>query len=149
RIGLAVVAAVAILLMPSGASAATEFSDVPPSHPFITEIEWLIDNGITQGYSDGTFRPSDPVTRQAMAAFLYRLAGSPVYEPPTVASFTDVQAPGDGDPGHTFFAEIEWLASTGVTTGWDDGTFRPNNSVSRQAMAAFMYRLAGSPSFAV
>jgi hypothetical protein len=49
------------------------FSDVPPSHPFSDEIEWLADSGITTGYPDGTFRPGAPVTRQAMAAYLERV----------------------------------------------------------------------------
>lgn len=41
---------------------------------------------------------------------------------------------------HAFFAEVEWLAVSGVTTGFDDGTFRPGEIVSRQAMAAFIHR---------
>ena len=74
-----------------------------------------------------------------MAAFLYRMAGSPAWEPPEGAVFTDV------GPGHAFFGPISWLASVGVAGGFGDGSFRPTAVVSRQAMAAFLYRMAGSP----
>lgn len=73
-----------------------------------------------------------------MAAFMYRLAGSPDYTPPSKSSFEDVL------PDRQFYKEISWLASTGISTGWteDDGTktYRPNESINRDAMAAFMYR---------
>lgn len=45
------------------------FKDVPTTHPFYKEIEWMKAQGITTGYSDGTFRSSAPVNRDAMAAF--------------------------------------------------------------------------------
>lgn len=48
----------------------------------------------------------------------------------------------DVPKGHPFFDEIEWLATTGITTGYDDGTFRPGQQVTRQATAAFFYRHA-------
>ena len=111
------------------------FPDVPVDHPFHDEIAWLVVEGITTGFEDGTFRPTNPVTRQAAAAFLYRLAG----EPPVagVAGFSDVPV------GHRFHDEIAWLVAEGITTGFEDGTFRPTNPVTRQAAAAFLYRLAG------
>lgn len=56
-----------------GAAYAASFSDVPVNHPFYDEIEWVAEAGIAQGYDDGTYRPGEPVTRQAMAAFMQRL----------------------------------------------------------------------------
>lgn len=50
----------------------SDFADVADDHPFATEIAWLADTGITTGWPDNTFRPTNRVTRQAMAAFLYR-----------------------------------------------------------------------------
>jgi endo-1,4-beta-xylanase len=111
------------------------FSDVPTDHLFFTEIEWMIAEGIAGGYSDGTFRPLNETTRMAMSAFLYRFDGSPAYTPPGVSEFSDV--PTD----HTFYDEISWLADEGISGGYSDGTFRPGIAVSRQAMAAFLYRL--------
>ncbi len=49
------------------------FSDVLPGSAFYVEIAWMAHQGISTGYSDGTFRPSATVTRQAMSAFMYRL----------------------------------------------------------------------------
>lgn len=109
------------------------FSDVPPSDTYYTEIDWLAWTGITSGYPDGTYRPRSPVTREAMAAFLYRSYGSPAFTP-SAQHFKDVKA------GSKFYKEVEWLASTGITTGWLDGTFRPTQSIARNAMAAFLYR---------
>ena len=113
------------------------FPDVPAGHPFQAEIGWLADQGISTGYADGTFRPGDVVTRQAMAAFLYRVAGEPgVVLLDGMASFSDVSS------GHPFFVPIEWMAQAGVSTGYADGTWQPAAAVSRQAMAAFLQRMA-------
>jgi hypothetical protein len=117
------------------------FSDVPSSSQFADEISWLASSGVTTGYPDGTFRPLGTVNRDAMAAFLYRFAGSPSFTPPTTSPFSDVST------SNQFYKEITWLASSGVTTGYPDGTFRPLGTVNRDAMAAFLYRFAGSPSF--
>ncbi|HZK04448.1 MAG TPA: family 10 glycosylhydrolase [Actinomycetaceae bacterium] len=123
----------------------TRFTDVPAGSQFFSEIEWLASEAITTGYPDGTFRPLDPVNRDAMAAFLYRLAGEPAFTPPATSPFTDVA------PEIQFYPEITWLASTGISTGWDTGggtaEFRPWEPINRDAMAAFLYRFAGEPGF--
>ncbi|MCC5952625.1 MAG: S-layer homology domain-containing protein [Acidimicrobiia bacterium] len=112
---------------------APQFSDVPESQPFFAPISWLAADGIATGYDDGTFRPTNPVSRQAAAAFLWRLAGEP--DPPEDApQFSDVPE------SHPFFAPISWLAADGIATGYDDGTFRPTSVVTRQAIAAFLFR---------
>ncbi|MCU1573738.1 MAG: alkaline phosphatase family protein [Micrococcaceae bacterium] len=120
---------------------APSFRDVPPENQFHSEITWLAQAGVTSGYDDGTFRPTEPVHRDAMAAFLYRLAGNPGYTPPTVSPFTDVA------PDSQFYKEISWLADQGISTGWPDHSFRPLEPVNRDAMAAFLYRFAGSPPY--
>jgi len=56
------------------ACTAAAFDDVGASHPFCREISWLVEADIADGYADGTFRGGAPVSRQAMAAFLFRLA---------------------------------------------------------------------------
>ncbi|MCL2594040.1 MAG: S-layer homology domain-containing protein, partial [Promicromonosporaceae bacterium] len=116
------------------------FADKPISGAFFRQVEWLAGTGITTGWNMGThqeFRPGAHVERQAMAAFLFRAAGSPRFTPPATATFQDVPV------GAPFFREIEWLYSTNITTGWHMGThqeFRPSANVERQAMAAFLYR---------
>ncbi|WP_237208483.1 S8 family serine peptidase [Rothia nasimurium] len=118
---------------------APRFKDVPEGHQFHKEISWLAQRGITTGWTDGTFRPDASVNRDAMAAFFYRLAGSPQFTAPSVSPFTDVPT------SHQFYKEIAWMHATGLSTGWADGTYRPNQPVNRDAMAAFFYRMAGSP----
>ena len=121
------------------------FSDVDINTPHVSDILWLANAGITTGWKmpDGNieFRGMSPVVRQDMAAFLYRLAGSPQYvpTPQDVETFRDVNSK---TPHAT---EIWWLASTGISKGWDmhDGTFefRGTSTVVRQDMAAFLRRL--------
>ncbi|QIM18572.1 hypothetical protein G7066_07970 [Leucobacter coleopterorum] len=115
--------------------------DVPPNHKFYTEIKWMLDNKYATGYADGTFRPAEPVSREATAAFLYRYSGSPAYTPPKTSPFKDVPTTSQ------FYKQVTWLASKGITTGYADGTFKPKDPVSREAMSAFLYRLKGKPAF--
>lgn len=106
---------------------------------FENDIIKLGEKSITTGYPDGGFHPLESIERGAMAAYLYRLAGSPEFEAPAESPFSDVPTT------HPFYKEIAWLKATGITTGWEDGTFRPEESINREAMAAFFYRAAGSP----
>ena len=120
------------------------FRDVPSNHPFCEEIEWMAQEGISTGYSDGTFRPGQAVSRQAMAVFIHRAAGSPSVSNSQCGSnqsgpFNDV------DGGHQFCEAIDWMRHAGITEGYGDGTFRPSGSTSRQAAAAFVHRANNSP----
>lgn len=121
------------------------FKDVPRSRSFFGDILWMSDSGVAKGYPDRTFRPDLSVRRDAMAAFLYRYAhrggATPTFVPPTRSPFSDLATT---DP---FYREITWLAAQGITTGYTDGTYRPEGSVNRDSMAAFLYRYAGSPAF--
>jgi hypothetical protein len=111
---------------------------------FFKEIIWLTARNVSTGWVDGngtrTFGPSRPVNRDAMAAFMYRLAGRPAFDPPAASPFTDVAK------DNVYYHEITWLAAQDISTGWKeaDGTrsFRPYQAVNRDAMAAFMYRFA-------
>lgn len=120
------------------------FTDVPDNHMFHDDIYWLAERGITTGWNLGDhreYRPQLGIERGAMAAFFYRLAGSPEFTAPETPSFKDVPKT------HAFYKEIEWMKSTGITTGFWDGTFRSGEKVNRDAMAAFFYRAAGSPAY--
>lgn len=119
------------------------FSDVPADSQFGPEIEWLAGRGVTTGWlePDGTrtFRPLEPIARNAMAAFLHRLAGQPPVTLPEASPFADVS------PTTPFYPEIMWAHQEGITTGWTEAngtrTFRPWNPIARDAMAAFLHRL--------
>lgn len=125
------------------------FGDVDSGLDHADDISWLATKGVTMGWDNGdgsySFRPYKDVARADMAAFLYRLAGSPEYTAPASSPFTDVTA----ETPH--YKEICWLAAQGISEGWTerDGTktFRPYSNVARADMAAFLYRLAGSPTY--
>jgi len=74
-----------------------------------------------------------------MAAFLYRMAGSPDHTPPADSPFKDVATT------QQFYKEMAWLADRGISTGWthSDGTrsYRALQPINRDAMAAFLYRM--------
>ncbi|WP_186304395.1 S-layer homology domain-containing protein [Kocuria palustris] len=124
---------------PLTTAAAGPFRDVPGSHPFAAEIGWARDRGLLTGWADGTFRPSQSIDRDAMAAVAYRMAGSPAYRPPAVSPYRDVPT------GHQFYKEITWARSEGLLTGWSDGTFRPGDDMARDATAALLWRMEGRP----
>lgn len=121
------------------------FTDVTIATQFAQAMGWMADQGITTGYGDGSYRPLANVNRDAMAAFLYRLAGKPAVNRATCPTFTDVPA------SYQFATEICWAAEVGITQGYGDRTFRPTSPVSREATAAFLYRywtkVAGNEAF--
>lgn len=120
------------------------FPDVPVGATFCLPVDYLASRGVIGGYPDGTFRPAATITRQAVVAMLWRLAGEPLVLTPT-PTFSDVP------PGHPFEHAIRWAAhdppgpAGAIVTGYADGTFRPGLPVSRQALAAFLHRMAGAP----
>jgi hypothetical protein len=123
--------------------AKSPFADVTPqSTNFYKEIIWMNQQGISTGWSVGggkkEFRPKDAITRDAMAAFMYRFAGRPATTPPATSPFADVAR------SSQFYREITWLSRAKISTGWHMGgsryEYRPYDEISREAMAAFLYR---------
>ena len=115
------------------------FADVSPGMQFFPYIEAIYAEGITTGYGDGTYRPDDPVNRGQMAAFIARALDLPEAGDPDNPSFTDVS------PGMQFFSYIEEIYAEEITTGYGDGTYRPNQVVTRGQMAAFIARALELP----
>ena len=121
--------------------------DVPKGAKFHKEISWLASTGITKGVKQANgsykYQPASKVSRSAMAAFLFRLHGDPKYVAPKVSPFADVK------PGDKYYKEITWLHANKISTGTKQAKgkpkFGPSTAVSRQAMAAFMYRADKSP----
>ncbi len=115
--------------------AAGLFADVPASSPFAPWIEQLASDGVTAGCGGGNYCPHSPVTRAQMAVFLTK-ARHPVSctYPATGAVFTDVPS--------SYWAGgfIEQLWREGVTGGCGAGLYCPENSVTREQMAAFLVR---------
>ncbi|GAA1726417.1 S-layer homology domain-containing protein [Aeromicrobium alkaliterrae] len=117
------------------------FVDVSPGHVFYKQIVWLAGTGITTGYADGTFRPSQPVLREQMAAFICRFdLAQPCADVSEDIGGDPFQVFVDVPPGHTFFDAIFVMFAAGISTGYADGTYRPSQPVLREQMAAFLTR---------
>ena len=102
-------------------------------------VYWAADNVITKGYDNVYFGPQNNCTREAVVTFLWRLAGQP--EPKSTKNpFKDVQS------GKYYYKAVLWAAENGITKGYKDGTFRPDDTCLREHVVTFLYRYAGSPS---
>jgi uncharacterized protein YkwD len=129
--------------------AVSPFSDLTGGQQFLAEMNWMHKQGISTGWAEKngtrTYRPLQSVSREAMAAFMYRLKGSPKFTAPAKSPFTDVSV------SNPYYKEISWLAAQKISTGWvqknKTKVFRPQAPVDRDAMAAFLYRLSGSPKY--
>ncbi|MFC8038943.1 S8 family serine peptidase [Paenarthrobacter sp. NPDC057355] len=124
------------------------FKDVLTTQQFYKEMAWMADTGISKGWVEAdktlSYRPLTPINRDAMAAFLYRMAGSPDYTPPAQSPFKDVETT------QQFYKEMAWLAETGISSGWIENggrLYKPLTPINRDAMAAFLYRLANKPDY--
>ena len=106
-------------------------ADVLPGSYCYDAVAWAIENGVTNGFADGTFGVNSACTRGQSVTFLYRALGT---APTTVNGFTDVAA---GD----FYAEaVAWAVENGVTNGTTDSTFSPSNGCTRAQIVTFLYR---------
>jgi hypothetical protein len=114
---------------------AVEFSDVPPGSTFYSYIQCLACRGIVSGYSDGTFRPFNDVTRGQLSKIVSNATG--YQEPVSGQSFSDVP------PDSTFYEYIERLAVRGIIGGYTDGTFRPGNNATRGQISKIVSNAAG------
>ena len=109
------------------------FQDVPQDAWYAGAVERVCAAGLMNGVSPTAFSPGGTVTRGQIAAILYRLAGSPAVRG---SSFSDV-------PAGAYYSEaVAWAARRGVAEGFHDGTFRPDLPVSRQQLAAILWRYA-------
>jgi hypothetical protein len=116
-----------------------KFSDVPCPSQFANWIEELSAEGITSGCGTGTFCPTNPVTRDQMAAFLLKAQHGSGYTPPACTSnpFADVVCPS------TFANWIQQLVTEAVTAGCGGGNYCPSNPVTRAQMAVFLVKTFG------
>jgi cell wall-associated NlpC family hydrolase len=106
------------------------FNDVPAGKYFTEPVAWMAQAGITGGYSGRLYGPNRNISRGELAAFLYRLAGSPASS--STARFKDMKN------GQTFSQPINWMASNKLISGYKDGTFRPGQNVTRGEVAIML-----------
>ncbi|MEO8285153.1 MAG: SBBP repeat-containing protein [Chloroflexota bacterium] len=100
------------------------FSDVAPTDYFYPGVSYLYCHGAISGYPDGTFRPYNNITRGQLIKIV-TIAENWVILNPVQPHFNDVA------PGSTFYTYIETAVARQAISGYPDGTFRPNNNVTR------------------
>ncbi len=114
------------------------FTDVSANAWYHDAVQLCYQLELMNGMSATTFKPQGTGTRAQAVTILYRLAGSPKVT--SASSFSDVK---DNDPKADWYLNaVAWASEAGITTGYPDGTFRPNRTVSRQEFVTFLYRMS-------
>lgn len=123
--------ALLICISPINASAAVSFKDVPQTHWAYQDIQALVEKGVLNGYSNGTFKPDQHVTR-AQAAIILSAAADIKPIKPAKASYPDVPT------NHWAFGSIEALKQAGVIHGKGNGMYGPDEVLTRGQMAKIL-----------
>lgn len=111
------------------------FTDVAAADWCYDAVRYVHRRGIMNGYSDGAFAPQRQLSRAQLAQLLYNLEGRPQAES-AAGQFADLI------PGSWSESALSWAVESGVLSGYQDGLLRPDRSVSRQQLAAMLYRYA-------
>ena len=118
---------------PAPKASSCKFPDVKKTDYFFKPVIWAVENGITTGYSDGTFKPQNVCTRAQTVTFLWRMAGKP--KPNTKTNrFKDVKS------NAYYYKATLWASEKNILAGYSDGTFRPEGLCLRRQMVTFLYK---------
>ena len=112
--------------------AALPFTDVADTAWYADAVQYVYENGLMTGVSESEFAPDGTATRGQIVTILWRLAGSPVVN--YAMRYADV------DEGAWYGEAVRWAASTGVVTGYTESSFGPNDAITREQLAAILYR---------
>lgn len=109
------------------------FGDVSEKAWYYSAIEYVYEHGLMAGTSATTFEPNATLSRAMVAQILYNLEGQPTVE--GESAFTDTNT-------HWAATAITWAQKTGVVSGYENNTFRPNKAVTREELAQMLYNYA-------
>ena len=113
------------------------FADVSSGDWYYDAVVYVYKNGLMDGTGPAAFAPTTVLTRSMAAQVLWNLADSPAVT--GTAGVTDV-------PSDAWYAgAVNWSASRGIVTGYSTGAFGPEDAVTREQLAAMLYRYAGTP----
>lgn len=126
----------AMTFLPASAAAASvsPFGDVQSTDWYYDEVQYVYENGLMSGTSATTFSPDATTTRGMIVTILHRLEGTPAVS--TSGTFADVTA------GRYYTDAVEWASANGIVGGYGNGRFGPNDPITREQMAAILYRYA-------
>ena len=121
-------------------AATLPFTDVNTGDWFFDYVAYVYANGLMDGTSATTFEPNGTMTRAMLVTILWRMEGEPVVN--YLLPFTDVD-------GVAWYAEaVRWASSEGIVEGVSDTSFAPNAEITREQLAAILWRYAGEPATA-
>lgn len=113
-----------------------KFYDIDTTLWYHEALDYVIANGLMKGISDTSFAPQGTMTRGMMVTILYRLEGEPTVS--GEAMFTD-----SGDPIYQYYTHaVNWAATNHIVEGYGDGSFGPEDAVTREQFSAILYRYA-------
>ena len=110
------------------------FTDVSTSDWFYSDVMFVYENGLFSGTDSRSFSPNASMTRAMLVTVLYRLEGEPVGT--GSSSFSDVRS------GSYYEKAVAWAAANGIVTGTGSTSFSPDAKVTREQLAAILYRYA-------
>ena len=110
------------------------FYDVRPGDWFYDAVIWAYENGIMDGMDIGWFQPDGTVSRAMAVTVLYRMEGQPAVS--GSSGFTDVVS------GSWYDDAVTWASKNGIVLGVTEDTYRPNDPVTREQLAAILFRYA-------
>ena len=112
------------------------FPDVTGRDWCYTQVMQAAETGLMNGYADGRFGKNDPITRGQMVQILYNYYGE---DCGTNSGFSDV-------PASAWYAKaVTWASKKGVVSGYSNGTFGPDNQLTREQMVTILYNVADKP----
>ena len=119
-----------------------DFTDTPVGSSYLGEVNWAVRNGIITGYSDGTFRPTNEITRQEFCVMMYRYITNYCEKTlPTSGStlaYTDISSTASW--ARTTVNQLCWA---GLFNGFEDNTFRPQDPIKRSEAASALTKIHG------
>ena len=110
------------------------FSDVPAGSWYYDAVQYVYEEGLMGGTGNDRFSPDLTTSRGMIVTILYRLEGSPAVS--GGATFADVSS------GQWYSDGVDWASANGIVTGYSNGSFGPNDTITREQMAAILYRYA-------
>lgn len=132
----AMMAAVLANLENGSANTSGSFSDVADGAWYADAVNWAAENGIVNGYEDGTFRPDAPLTREQMAAFLYNYAAYKGYD---VSATNDLAQFSDAAQVSSWAADVvKWAVGADLLHGVGDDKLAPTGTATRAEVAAIL-----------
>ena len=113
------------------ANSKNPFTDVKKTDWFYEAVQYVYENGMMSGTGDTTFSPDTTTTRGMIVTILHRMEGKPTAAGET---FTDVAA------GQYYADAVAWASANGIVSGYGNNLFGPNDPITREQMAAILYR---------